>query len=99
MSYRIPSHFIAKLTQCTGSHQTDQVEQGLDKTLSDLGLEYLDLYLMHWPVASSRGGNYIDYVDVGSNTLHPHRDDNLDADLARHGKAPRHRQSSSHRSL
>lgn len=48
------------------SHQIDQVERGLDQTLSDLGLEYLDLYLMHWPVASSGGRNYIDYVDVGS---------------------------------
>ena len=47
------------------SHQIDQVEQALDKTLSDLGLEYLDLYLMHWPVTSSSGRNYIDYVDVG----------------------------------
>ena len=51
------------------SHQADQVEQGLDKTLHDLGLEYLDLYLMHWPVASSGGKNYIDYVDVGPNVL------------------------------
>lgn len=51
------------------SHQPDQVEQGLDKTLSDLGLEYLDLYLMHWPVTSSGGRNYIDYVDVGPNAL------------------------------
>ncbi len=51
------------------SHQTDQVEQALDKTLNDLGLEYLDLYLMHWPVASSGGKNYIDYVDVCPNAL------------------------------
>lgn len=51
----------------SASHQTDQVEQALDKTLDDLGLEYLDLYLMHWPVTSSGGRNYIDYVDVGHN--------------------------------
>jgi diketogulonate reductase-like aldo/keto reductase len=25
------------------------VEKGLDKTLKDLGVEYLDLFLMHWP--------------------------------------------------
>lgn len=51
------------------SHQTDQVEQALDQTLSDLGLDYLDLYLMHWPVASLNGRTYIEYVDVSSSTL------------------------------
>ena len=51
------------------SHQTDRVEQALDTTLSDLGLDYLDLYLMHWPVASSGGRTYIEYVDVSSQTL------------------------------
>jgi len=40
------------------------VEVGLDQTLKDLGLEYLDLYLMHWPVASSAGKAVIDYLDV-----------------------------------
>ena len=55
-------------TWCCRSHQPDQVEQALDNTLSDLGLEYLDLYLMHWPVASSGERNYIDYVDVSPGT-------------------------------
>lgn len=29
----------------------EKVEAGLDATLKDLGVDYLDLFLMHWPVA------------------------------------------------
>ncbi|KAJ5611122.1 hypothetical protein N7510_007841 [Penicillium lagena] len=58
-------------------HHPDDVGQALQQTLDDLGLEYLDLFLMHWPVAFKRGddmfpsdadGNLItaeiDYVDT-----------------------------------
>ncbi len=33
------------------AHKEQQVKPALEKSLTKLGLDYLDLYLMHWPVA------------------------------------------------
>lgn len=47
------------------------VEAGLNQTLDDLGLDYIDLYLVHWPITSSSGKNKLDYVKVSpTSTFH-----------------------------
>jgi len=37
------------------AHRPSEVEKQLDTTLSQLGTSYLDLYLIHWPVAFVQG--------------------------------------------
>ncbi|XP_011314057.1 aldose reductase-like [Fopius arisanus] len=37
------------------SHKFESVEKAIRKSLGNLGLEYLDLYLVHWPVAHEDG--------------------------------------------
>lgn len=47
--------FITTKLWCT--YHT-RVEQNLDMSLKSLGLDYVDLYLMHWPVAMNPEGNH-----------------------------------------
>jgi diketogulonate reductase-like aldo/keto reductase len=36
-------------------HSPSEVEPALDESLKRLGVDYLDLYLIHWPVAFKKG--------------------------------------------
>ncbi|XP_053384554.1 aldo-keto reductase family 1 member B1-like [Mercenaria mercenaria] len=58
-------------------HRPDLVRASLKKSLDDLGLKYLDMYLIHWPMAYKEGGEFhprdengkvlfsdVDYVDT-----------------------------------
>lgn len=46
--------FITTKLWCNAHHPED-VEAALDASLADLGVEYVDLYLMHYPCAFKRG--------------------------------------------
>ncbi|KAF9265167.1 hypothetical protein L218DRAFT_898752 [Marasmius fiardii PR-910] len=41
-------------------HAPEDVEPALDESLHRLDTEYLDLYLIHWPVATKKDGTYYD---------------------------------------
>ncbi|CAK4027494.1 aldehyde reductase i [Lecanosticta acicola] len=47
------------------SHRPEYVEKALDASLKDLGTDYLDLYLMHWPVAFAPGSKWFPLDDEG----------------------------------
>ncbi|KAL3469902.1 NADP-dependent oxidoreductase domain-containing protein [Aspergillus californicus] len=44
-------------------HDPAVVEKSLDECLAELELDYLDLYLVHWPVAFKTGANYFPLVE------------------------------------
>ncbi|KAF7716207.1 Aldo/keto reductase family protein [Penicillium ucsense] len=52
-----------------------RVQEGLDESLKNLGLDYVDLYLMHWPLAMNPNGNHPMFPkleDGSRDVLHDH---------------------------
>ncbi len=73
------------------SHRADDVRPALERTLHDLQLDYLDLYLMHWPVAHKPGVSrpddgtgFLSLEDVPLGETWTAMRDRRDAGLCRH---------------
>lgn len=41
------------------NHRPDDVRRSFEQTLKDLGLDYLDLFLIHWPLPTEYDGDYV----------------------------------------
>ena len=41
------------------NHKPDDVRRSFDETLEKMGLEYLDLFLIHWPLPTLYAGDYV----------------------------------------
>lgn len=71
------------------SHRKDQVAEALKKTLNDLRLNYLDLYLIHWPVATkgvfpSKGEDFFTLEEMPLNTTWAGMEACVEQGLTRH---------------
>jgi 2,5-diketo-D-gluconate reductase A len=42
-----------------GFHEPDQARAAFDRTMSDLGLDQIDLFLIHWPLPTQYGGDFV----------------------------------------
>ena len=40
-------------------HEPDDAREAFDKTLSDLGMDYVDLFLIHWPLPTRYDGDFV----------------------------------------
>lgn len=73
------------------SHEKKEVYPALTRTLKNLRLDYLDLYLVHWPVAIKKGidfpsrkEDFLSYEEAPLGSTWEAMEDNVDRGLVRH---------------
>ena len=47
-----------------GYHRPDDARRAFDQTLAELGFEYVDLFLIHWPLPTLYGGDFVSTWNV-----------------------------------
>ena len=52
-------------------HKPDDVRKACEKTIKDLQCEYLDEYLMHWPLTGNKGKTVEPPIKVSLDSLPP----------------------------
>eukprot|EP01129_Flabellula_baltica_P001648 TRINITY_DN11594_c0_g1_i1.p1 TRINITY_DN11594_c0_g1~~TRINITY_DN11594_c0_g1_i1.p1 ORF type:complete len:317 (-),score=74.69 TRINITY_DN11594_c0_g1_i1:36-986(-) len=60
--------WITSKLWCTDHHPND-VRPAIEVTLKNLGLEYLDLYLIHWPITFAKLGDQLFPTDDSGNAM------------------------------
>jgi 2,5-diketo-D-gluconate reductase A len=53
------SEFFITSKLNTGAHEPDEARRAFEGTLKALGMDYVDLFLIHWPLPTLYGGDFV----------------------------------------
>jgi diketogulonate reductase-like aldo/keto reductase len=74
--------FITSKLWCA-NYDPNNVKPALEKQLKDLQIDYLDLCLMHWPVAKTQDGKFLSLEELAPSNTFAAMKECLDAGLVK----------------